>query len=78
VSGGSFEKTLIIAIDQLLDAPEIEQAYFLTRPSVRYKFADKQLEQLTPAHKLMIRMGRENSEVVKIELTKFKQYLTQQ
>jgi len=69
---GSFHSTLLKAIDVLLAAPEIDSAMLLIQPSVAFKFEDPELEKLPSAHKLMLRMGQENSEVLKLELKKFK------
>lgn len=72
VGSGDFHSTLIRAIDVLLDAPVVNEAILLTQPSVMYKFSDPELERLPAAHKLMLRMGTENSEALKLELKKLK------
>lgn len=77
VNNGNFHQTMIKAIDVLLNAPTTENALFLVQPSVMYKFEDPQFEKMPAAHKLMLRMGRENSEALKLELIAFKNRLLQ-
>lgn len=76
IGTGDFHTVLLKAIDVILQAPDIQEAMLLTRPSVRYKFSDKKLENLPPAHKLMLRIGGENSEALKLELREIKKRLT--
>ncbi|CAA9892963.1 conserved hypothetical protein [Candidatus Methylobacter favarea] len=52
------------AAAEILAAPIIEEPIALVRPSVRYKFADKKLEALSPVSKQMIRMGPENTRII--------------
>lgn len=56
----AFESTLYQAIETVLNAPIIREPIKLVAPSVMYKFADPELEQLPSAQKLMIRMGPDN------------------
>ncbi len=72
IGHGDFHNTLIKAIDVLLDAPITQDAILLIQPSVMYKFSDPTLEKLPSAHKLMLRMGQENREALKLELKAFK------
>ncbi|MFL0805408.1 MAG: DUF3014 domain-containing protein [Agarilytica sp.] len=72
IGHGDFHSTLLKAVDVLLDAPITQDAILLIQPSVMYKFADKKLEKLPSAHKLMLRMGQENREALKLELREFK------
>jgi len=77
IGKGSFHSSLIKAIDVLLQAPDVDRAILLVRPSVKFKFNDPELENLPSAHKLMLRMGRENSEALKLELLAFRKHLLQ-
>ncbi len=72
VGHGDFHNTLIKAIDVLLDAPVTQDAILLIQPSVMYKYSDPALEKLPSAHKLMLRMGQENREALKLELKALK------
>jgi hypothetical protein len=58
------EDILVKAAAEILAAPVIEEPIALVRPSVRYKFADKKLEALSPVSKQMIRMGPENTRII--------------
>lgn len=75
VKNGNFHQTLLKAIDVLLATPTTEDALLLVQPSVMYKFQDDKFEKMPAAHKLMLRMGRENSEALKLELIAFKNRL---
>lgn len=75
VSEGDFHTTLIKAIDVILDAPPVDSALILVQPTVAYKYQNPELEKLSAAHKLLLRMGTENSEALKLELREIKQKL---
>jgi len=66
---GYKDKTFIgqldLALQQIMQAPLITTDIELIRPSVLYKYADKEIEQLPAIQKLMIRMGPENSNKLK-------------
>ncbi|MCK5665179.1 MAG: DUF3014 domain-containing protein [Thiotrichaceae bacterium] len=59
------------AVANIVAAPVIEARIGLIRPTVRYKFADKNIESLDPVQKQMIRMGPENTRVVQEKLRAF-------
>ena len=75
--GKSFHAALLGAIDHLLRAPVIESELLLTRPSVMYKFKDPALEKLSGPHKMMLRMGPENSRSVQRSLRELRQALAE-
>lgn len=62
-----FDNALVRMLDRILATPEIEEPIALTRKSVMYKYADLQLEQLTPMQKQLLRMGPENIRRVKAQ-----------
>ncbi len=66
----TFNHTVKTAIREMLNAPVIERPIELTSISVNYKFKDSDLENLSDAQKLMIRMGPQNSRKVKAALRK--------
>ncbi len=72
---GSFHSTLIKAINVILDAPPVDSALILVQPTVAYKYQDPELEKLSAVQKLLLRMGTENSEALKLELREIKQKL---
>ncbi|MEJ2700374.1 MAG: DUF3014 domain-containing protein, partial [Desulfuromonadales bacterium] len=63
-------------IDHLLAAPEVQGPIRVVRPSVRYKFADPDLEALSAGQKILIRMGPDNAAKVKAKLREIRQELT--
>jgi hypothetical protein len=63
-----FNDRLIEVIDHLLATPELQGPIALTRPGVRYEFADPALESKSAGQKLLIRMGPDNATVVKEKL----------
>lgn len=71
-----FNDRLIVAIDDLLATPGLKEPPKLVQPSVFYKYADPQLEGLSAGQKLMIRIGKNNAERVKIKLRELRDALT--
>jgi len=60
----SLEDMFTKAAAEVLAAPVIDEPIALLRTSAHYKFADPQLEALSPVHKQMIRMGPENTRLI--------------
>lgn len=60
-----FESALVGALTQMLDTPEPSDTLALERPSVFYRYRDKELEKLPEAQKLLLRMGPENRQKIK-------------
>lgn len=69
---GYFNDRVIEVIDHLLAAPEPEGRLELVRPHVLYEYADRELEELSPGQKLLLRMGNEHSAIVKEKLREFR------
>lgn len=63
-----FNDRLIGVIDHLLDTPGVEEPPVLVQPKVYYQFADPALESLSAGQKLLIRIGPENSAVIRSRL----------
>ena len=57
---GTFFITLEQAIEEMLQTPVIRNPIKVIAPSAMYKYADPQLEGLSEAQKLMLRMGPDN------------------
>ncbi len=55
----------------LLAAPVIEEPISLVRPSVHYKYADNNLEMLSPLQRQMLRMGPENTRIIQAKVREF-------
>lgn len=77
VKKGNFHSVFIGAIDNLLAAPLVEGDLALVRPKVFYQYADPELEKLPPSHKLMLRMGPENTRSLQASLKTLRVKLTQ-
>jgi hypothetical protein len=65
---GNFNTRLLEIIENLLATPEIDEPIRLVQPTVLYKYADDELEALSPGQKLLIRMGPENARIIKAKL----------
>lgn len=65
-----FNDRLVNVIDHLLAAPEPDAKIDLVQPRVLYEFADRELQQASAGHKLMMRIGPENAKRVKTQLEK--------
>jgi len=63
------------AIQQLLAAPEIADGPMLALESVQYTFADAEIEQLSMAHKQMVRLGLKNQQRLKLLLVAYQPLL---
>ncbi len=72
---GEFNDRVIVAIDDLLAAPEMEESPRLTQPNVFYQFADPDLEALSAGQKLMLRIGSDNADKVKAKLREIRSAL---
>jgi len=63
-----FNDRVIVVIDDLLAAPDLEGPVALARPNVLYEYADPNLEARSAGQKAMMRMGSANAAVVKAKL----------
>lgn len=66
--GKYFNDRLVVALDHLLQTPEIASPVLLTQPKVFYEFADPSLEARSAGQKLLLRMGPRNQAAVKTKL----------
>lgn len=64
----SFNDRLIVAIDDLLAAPELAQPAALQASKTYYVYADPALESLSTGQKLLLRLGPANEAKVKSKL----------
>lgn len=65
---GYFNDRLVATIDNLLATPDVTGDIQLVRPNVMYQFADPNLEDLSAGQKALLRMGPQNSAIVKVKL----------
>ena len=70
-----FNDRLIVVIDELLDTPNVKEPIKLVQPSVFYKFADPDLEELSIGQRILIRIGNKNEATIKAKLNEIKQEL---
>jgi len=68
----TFHSSLLSAIDHILAAPVLDEAPLLHRPGVLFQFKDTGLEALPATHKLLLRMGPDNTRKIKIYLRRLK------
>ncbi|MDR0378339.1 MAG: DUF3014 domain-containing protein [Candidatus Accumulibacter sp.] len=69
---GDFNDRLVIAIDDLLAAPNPRSPVRLKQPRVLYEYANPNLEKRSAGQKIMIRIGRENAAVIKAKLSEIR------
>nr|WP_255682913.1 DUF3014 domain-containing protein [Dyella sp. 2HG41-7] len=65
---GYFNDRLIVAIDDMLSAPDSHDPVAVTKSSSHYVFVDPQLQSLSNGQKLMVRLGAANEAQMKAKL----------
>jgi hypothetical protein len=73
---GYFNDRLVQVIDVMLATPQPKGAIELVRPNVMYTFADPTLEARPAGQKLLIRMGPQNAETIKLKLKELRAAIT--
>jgi hypothetical protein len=73
---GYFNNRLVEVIDHLLATPNVQSPIQLVQPNVMFEYADPQLEALSAGQKAIIRLGPENSAVVKKKLRELRAAVT--
>lgn len=73
-----FNDRLVVAIDDLLATPEPLEAPRLVQDKVIYQFADPDLEKRSAGQKIMLRIGVENAQIVKMKLRELRAAITRQ
>jgi hypothetical protein len=73
---GYFNDRLIVAIDDMLAAPDVHDPVAVVRAGARYHFADPQWQSLSNGQKLMLRLGPSNEEQFKAKLRMIRTLLT--
>jgi len=72
---GRFRPTLLNAIDEILGAPVVTGEIRLVRPSVMYRYAENNLENLDDVKKQILRMGPQNTRIIQSKLRELQQAL---
>jgi len=67
-----FNDRLIDVIDHLLDTPEVNDPIILHTPNNLYEFVHPEIESLSSGQKLLIRMGKRNTNRIKQFLIEFR------
>ena len=67
----SFDDTLRSAINTVLRSTNVDGPYQLVKPSVMYLYADASTENLQDVHKQLIRIGPDNTALLKAKLREF-------
>lgn len=73
----SFDTRVIEVIDHLLAAPTPAAPIRVERPHVLYTYSDEDLEAASAGHKVLMRMGRENADMIKDKLREVRAALAQ-
>jgi len=73
-----FNDRLVTTIDDLLATPEPIEAPKLVQKKVVYQFADPDLERRSAGQKIMLRIGVENAQIVKMRLRELRAAITKQ
>lgn len=73
---GYFNDRVVAVIDHLLATPEPEGPLLLEQPKVMYRFADPELERLSPGQKLLLRIGPAHARTVKQKLAQIRAQIT--
>jgi len=71
-----FNDRLIEVINNMLQAPDVQDSPELEQPSVYYKFTDPELEALPAGQKILIRMGPDNAAIIRARLQDLLRKLT--
>ena len=72
-----FNDRLVVAIDDLLSAPEPTPPVRLTQPKVLFEYANPRLEERSAGQKIMIRIGPENAAVLRKKLVEIRALIAQ-
>ncbi len=71
-----FNDRLVEVINHLLQTPELADPIALVQPKVFYQYADPELEARSAGQKLLMRVGKENADLLKRKLQDVKAKLT--
>lgn len=73
----SMDERLLLAIDHVLDTPEIAIPVEVYRDSVMYKYREQRIQNLSAPQKQLLRTGPENMRQIKAKLREIKERLQQ-
>ena len=67
----SFDETLRLSINNIVRTTNMAGPYQLVKPSVMYLYADASIENLQEVHKQLLRIGPDNTIILKAKLREF-------
>jgi hypothetical protein len=70
-----FNDRLLVVLDHLLAAPDLNEPVKLVQPNVFYLYADPDLEARSAGQKILMRMGSKNEAKIKAKLREIKQQI---
>lgn len=70
-----FNDRMIIVLDNLLAAPEINEPVQMVQPKYYYLYADPELESRSIGQRILMRIGSDNEKIIKAKLKDIKQEL---
>lgn len=70
-----FDQVLLRAIDQVMNAPDVQGPFQLIKPSVSYIYADTRIEDMSPVQKQLLRIGSDNTAKLKERLPGYRERL---
>lgn len=73
--GKYFNDRMMIALDDLLASPDIEEPVRLVQPKFYYQFADAGLEKRSIGQRILMRIGSNNEKIIKAKLEEIKKEL---
>ncbi|GBG14219.1 ATP-dependent DNA helicase RecG [Novimethylophilus kurashikiensis] len=73
--GKYFNDRLMVAIDDLLAAPEFSKQIKLEQPKYYYQYADPDIESLSIGQRILVRIGIDNEMLIKNKIREIKQEL---
>jgi hypothetical protein len=72
---GYFNDRLVVAIDDMLAAPDVQGPVAVTRAGAHYHFADASWQSLSNGQKLMVRLGAADEAQLKARLRVIRELL---
>ncbi len=73
--GKYFNDRLMVALDNLIAAPDVTPPVKLVQPKVLYQYADPDLESRSIGQRIMMRMGQRNESIVREKLKQIREDL---
>jgi hypothetical protein len=72
----NFNDRLVVAIDDLIAAPDPKTPVRLAQPRILFEYANPGLESRSAGQKIMMRIGQENARILKAKLSEIRALVT--